>query len=186
MSKRLKISLILTTVVAVALFALSIGLTAAVWAGLGGNTGVAPQSPVSDWNTWAKYFECEQITDTTAAVTKYSGTNLGDVVIPAQIGKYKITAVRNTVFADSTLKAVPVTLRIPPSVTSIEDNAFSGLSDLQSVVFGYSESETAACTVGEFAFSGCPQLKIVKVEGSRTVSFASTAFFACPNFGGIS
>lgn len=125
-----------------------------------------------------------------------AGLNLADVYIPEVFwvkkdgtrlyvkdgltaGKdydvYKTKIITNRIFMDVTLKQLPVNVYIPSGVTKIETGAFSGLANLQKVVFYVAND----CTIEPYAFVDCPKLTVVeqKTEGSiigtKGVSFVS-------------
>ena len=126
-----------------------------------------------------------------------AGLNLADVYIPEEFwvkkddgtrlyvkdgltaGKdydvYKTKIITNRIFMDVTLKQLPVNVYIPSGVTKIETGAFSGLANLQKVVFYVANT----CTIEPYAFVDCPKLTVVeqKTEGSiigtKGVSFVS-------------
>lgn len=200
MAKRFKIVLITLSVVILALATMSMGMTLAIWTTSvpGGEETVAPavNSPYS-WNVWAKYFDIEVTSDgstPTATVTSFhsdvAGLNLETVIIPQQIEKtvngekvtYTITEIGNQLFADVTLKSLPVKIVIPPSVTKIGVMTFADLTNLTTVEFGAStEDYNEACDIDDFAFFMCENLVSV-IQNGRTLSYESdsdTAFFAC-------
>lgn len=125
-----------------------------------------------------------------------AGLNLADVYIPEEFwvkkddGKrlyvkdelvgvdydvYKTKIITNRIFMDVTLKQLPVNVYIPSGVTKIETGAFSGLANLQKVVFYVANT----CTIEPYAFVDCPKLTVVeqktegKISGMKGVSFVS-------------
>ncbi len=88
---------------------------------------------------------------------------------------YTTKIITNRIFMDVTLKQLPVNVYIPSGVTKIETGAFSGLANLQKVVFYVAND----CTIEPYAFVDCPKLTVVeqKTEGSiigtKGVSFVS-------------
>lgn len=125
-----------------------------------------------------------------------AGLNLADVYIPEEFwvkkdgtrlyvkdgltaGKdydvYKTKIITNRIFMDVTLKQLPVNVYIPSGVTKIETGAFSGLANLQKVVFYVANT----CTIEPYAFVDCPKLTVVeqktegKISGTKGVSFVS-------------
>ncbi len=189
MSRKFRISAILLCVVLVCFICASIGVTAAIWQGDGGDSNTYGPNPISpDWNSWEKYFTYEVgtysyngTTVTGAYVTGFSGTNLEDVVFPqsATVGGtiYDVIGIRNTVFSSTTLKVLPVTISISPSVLYIQDSAFANLVNLQSVYFGASTATGARpiCHIGEYAFMGCTSLSKSTgiVNAGRTLTYAN-------------
>lgn len=125
-----------------------------------------------------------------------AGLNLADVYIPEEFwvkkddGKrlyvkdelvgvdydvYKTKIITNRIFMDVTLKQLPVNVYIPSGVTKIETGAFSGLANLQKVVFYVANT----CTIEPYAFVDCPKLTVVeqktegKISGKKGLSFVS-------------
>ena len=196
MTKRIKISAVLLTVVLVALIAIGVGTTAAIWTSSApgaGNT-VAPAANSSpDWNAWAKYFDGEIISEDlhTARLTTFHGDgyglNLETVIIPQNIKingvEYTVTEIGNQVFSDSTLKELPTAVRVSPKVVRIESMAFANLPNLVEVEFGADDGGTA-CVLEDFAFMMSENLATIKTNGKTlaeasgaTVTSASLAFF---------
>lgn len=112
---------------------------------------------------------------------KKDGTRLyvKDELAKLTVGKdydvYTTKIITNRIFMDVTLKQLPVNVYIPSGVTKIETGAFSGLANLQKVVFYVAND----CTIEPYAFVDCPKLTVVeqKTEGSiigtKGVSFVS-------------
>lgn len=170
-----------------------------------GTTTVSPSVNANEGYVWAKYFNFETITEGNikyAAITTFyadgaqaAGLNLADVYIPEEFwvkdgkrlyvkdgltaGKdydvYKTKIITNRIFMDVTLKQLPVNVYIPSGVTKIETGAFSGLANLQKVVFYVANT----CTIEPYAFVDCPKLTVVeqktegKISGMKGVSFVS-------------
>lgn len=104
-----------------------------------------------------------------------------------------VTKIRNTVFADVSLKAMPTSIVIPPGVEA-EASAFSGLTNLKDVVFG-GTNVTSQTSVGAYAFAGCSALRSVTFESGRngggnsiaaTVRFYENAFLGCDALSSVS
>ena len=145
---------------------------------------------------WAKYFNYKIISDEEKQQKGWSGNiieistfykddansaglNLSDVFIPDKItieGKdYQVYRIANSIFADSTLKSLPVTIHVSESIREIDDAAFANLPNLETVYF----ENTNVCTIGAFAFAGCPNLKtIVNVKGGD-LKKDETSFIGC-------
>ena len=170
-----------------------------------GTTTVSPSVNANEGYVWAKYFNFETITEGDnkyAAITTFyadgaqaAGLNLADVYIPEEFwvkdgkrlyvkdgltaGKdydvYKTKIITNRIFMDVTLKQLPVNVYIPSGVTKIETGAFSGLANLQKVVFYVANT----CTIEPYAFVDCPKLTVVEqksegsISGTKGVSFVS-------------
>lgn len=125
-----------------------------------------------------------------------AGLNLADVYIPEEFwvkkddGKrlyvkdelvgvdydvYTTKIITNRIFMDVTLKQLPVNVYIPSGVTKIETGAFSGLANLQKVVFYVAN----VCTIEQYAFVDCPKLTVVEkksegtIDGTKGLSFVS-------------
>lgn len=161
-----------------------------------GTTTVSPSVNANEGYVWAKYFNFETITEGNikyAAITTFyadgaqaAGLNLADVYIPEEFwvkdgkrlyvkdgltaGKdydvYKTKIITNRIFMDVTLKQLPVNVYIPSGVTKIETGAFSGLANLQKVVFYVADD----CTIEPYAFVDCPKLTVVEKKSEGTIS----------------
>ena len=88
---------------------------------------------------------------------------------------YTTKIITNRIFMDVTLKQLPVNVYIPSGVTKIETGAFSGLANLQKVVFYVAN----VCTIEKYAFVDCPKLTVVeqktegRIDGTKGLSFVS-------------
>lgn len=161
-----------------------------------GTTTVSPSVNANEGYVWAKYFNFETITEGNikyAAITTFyadgaqaAGLNLADVYIPEEFwvkdGKrlyvkdgltagvdydvYKTKIITNRIFMDVTLKQLPVNVYIPSGVTKIETGAFSGLANLQKVVFYVAND----CRIEPYAFVDCPKLTVVEKKSEGTIS----------------
>lgn len=125
-----------------------------------------------------------------------AGLNLADVYIPEEFwvkkdgtrlyvkdglvagvdyDVYTTKIITNRIFMDVTLKQLPVNVYIPSGVTKIETGAFSGLANLQKVVFYVAN----VCTIEQYAFVDCPKLTVVeqktegRIDGTKGLSFVS-------------
>lgn len=183
MTRRFRIILIIAVVMLVSVMSTAIGLTAAIWdSASGGSSEYGPVVDAVDWNTWKKYFTYENVLDNNdnvigRAVVGYTGTNLGDVIFPvAGTGEVAITTIKNTVFDGATVKDLPVTIYISPTISKIEAGAFSNLPNLQKVVFA---ANGVAVTVEAYAFAGCSELTEVVIGDGTTVTFDENAFRGC-------
>ena len=85
---------------------------------------------------------------------------------------YSVYRITNSIFADSSLKSLPVTIHIPANVCEIDDAAFAGLPNLQAVYF----ENRNRCTIGAYAFAGCSNLKYVYNVRGGIVTPADTSF----------
>lgn len=161
--------------------------TLAKWSSTGGATAQSTYGPVGDSQTWnidERYFDTEYVYNNDSivgvAITNFSGINVEDVVIPEKINNYTVLTIKNTIFKDTTIKTLPVTLRIPATVTTIEDGAFASLTNLQKVIFDANYSGAASlCTCGSSVFAGCINLKNVYVYGNKNVLFGDYDFLGC-------
>lgn len=81
----------------------------------------------------------------------------------------KITVIENGTFCRSKLK----TMHIPASICKIDYNAFSGCSDLETVIF-----DGEYCDFGYNVFSGCPSLNTVILPNKAT-DISDSMFEGC-------
>lgn len=187
MTKSIKTGIIILVFVLIITLVVSTSLTFAIWdseAG-SGDGKVKTFGPVTDstqWNVYAKYFEYEYPTDDTCVITGFSGVNIEDIIIPATIGggQYKVVGIKK-LFNDTTRK-LPVTVKIPYTVTSIAPAVFQNCENLQKVTFGsYSQPDSMVieCACGEYLFAGCTSLSLVEVLGNRQVCFKDYDFVGC-------
>ena len=174
---------------------LSIGLTYSLWSDTtGGDTSVAPSITTYDWNSYAKYFTYTAYNSSGNVIA--SGVKSGDtipqrasyfsvtgltletllpeIVFPQTV-TYKvssttytdaITEVGSTLFSDITYKAIPTRIVISPSITKVRQDAFAGLTNLQSVLIcASSTTDTHGIRFGYHALGNCTDLKEIKCEG---------------------
>lgn len=191
-SRKNKIAIVVAIIVLFVIAVSTMGVSYAVWTSPDGTIGggqstaspsVTPDNSPDNSYVWAKYFKGNVITvdgkeyaELTTFYTDDAGLNLSDVFIPDKItieGKdYQVYRVTNGIFADATLKNLPVMVHIPSSVREIDDAAFAGLENLETVYF----ANENVCTLGEFAFAGCSNLKnIYNIKGG-TVTAKQTSF----------
>lgn len=197
-SRKNKIAIIVAIIVLFAIAVSTMGVSYAVWTSpdgtIGGGQSTASPSVTPDNSyVWAKYFNYKIISDAEKADKDWqgdiveistfytdgansAGLNLSDVFIPNSItieGKsYQVYRITNGIFADATLKNLPVVIHVPSSVREIDDAAFAGLPNLETVYF----ANENPCTLGEFAFAGCSNLKnIYNIKGG-TVTAKDTSF----------
>lgn len=89
---------------------------------------------------------------------------------------YTTKIITNRIFMDVTLKQLPVNVYIPSGVTKIETGAFSGLANLQKVVFYVAN----VCTIEQYAFVDCPKLTVVEQKTEGTLrGTKGLSFVAC-------
>lgn len=191
-SRKNKIAIVVAIIVLFVIAVSTMGVSYAVWTSPDGTIGggqstaspsVTPDNSPDNSYVWAKYFKGNVITvdgkeyaELTTFYTDDAGLNLSDVFIPNNItieGKdYQVYRITNGIFADATLKNLPVMVHIPSSVREIDDAAFAGLENLETVYF----ANENVCTLGEFAFAGCSNLKnIYNIKGG-TVTAKKTSF----------
>ena len=177
--------IILTVVLSVCIIATVTGVTVAYWMGAEGTNVVAPQTDTTDWNPWAKYVIYEARKNAQGVTIGYDVVGctaiLENVIIPQYAtggwlrdengNLTKITAtgvntavleVRNTLFAGTTDKAIPVTLTIPTTV-DVEVHAFAGLTNLTKITIKTvqginSTTDDYLMTIGQLAFLECPNV----------------------------
>lgn len=200
MSRNKKILLVLIVVLSIGAIATTLGLTSAYWVGASGDSEVAPQTDTTDWNYWIKYFIYAPVKNSSGAVSSYeivgfSGAVYENVIIPRKVygtisvlendkittvtidenSPYAVTLVKNSTFADTTDKTVPVTLTLPTSV-NIEPGTFMGLTNLTTIkiiqVSNLAENaEVHNIDVGgQNAFIGCYSLQQIIIDGVVTIN----------------
>lgn len=200
-SRKNKIAIVVAIIVLFVIAVSTMGVSYAVWTSpdgtIGGGQSTASPSVTPDNSyVWAKYFNYKIISDEEKQQKGWSGNiieistfykddansaglNLSDVFIPDKItieGKdYQVYRITNGIFADATLKSLPVTIHVSESIREIDDAAFANLPNLETVYF----ENTNVCTIGAFAFAGCPNLKtIVNVKGGD-LKKDETSFIGC-------
>lgn len=190
-SRKNKIAIVVAIIVLFVIAVSTMGVSYAVWTSpdgtIGGGQSTASPSVTPDNSyVWAKYFKGNVITvdnheyaELTTFYTDDAGLNLSDVFIPNKItiegNDYQVYRIANSIFADSTLKNLPVVIHIPFSVREIDDAAFAGLPNLETVYF----ANENVCTIGAYAFAGCSNLKtIVNVKGGD-LKKDETSFIGC-------
>ena len=99
--------------------------------------------------------------------------------IPATLGGKPVTSIGVYAFSDCT---VLESVRIPASVTSIEESAVYNCTSLTSVTF---ENNSSLTTIGDFAFTGCSKLKRITIPAGVT-SIALYAFSGCTSLMSVS
>lgn len=195
-----RIAMIIAIIVLFAVAASTMGVSYAIWTSPdgsygGGESTASPSVTPDSNNVWAKYFNgniielfdndgnkiagnwCEITTFYTDGVA-CQGLNLSDVYIPSKItiGKteYQVYRITNSIFADSTLKSLPVSIHIPTTVCEIDAAAFASLPNLETVYF----ENLNPCTIGAYAFAGCSKLATVTiVNGTKELLKADQTAF---------
>lgn len=193
MTKRIKLMAILMSAVLLVALVASIGATAAIWSssGTGGNGEVGPNISDIDWNAWQKYFAYNTV-DNKVVLTEFHqapdpaegdsavgstdvasfGFNHCRLIIPKSVGDdLPVVTISGSLFSDVSLKEMVEELYIPNTVTKIEANAFSGLTNLKKVVFegstrtaGGSEILGANYVLEMFSFAGTTSLAEIYVD----------------------
>lgn len=128
-------------------------------------------------------------------LTKYTGTEL-DVVIPSEIDGVKVTTIGSSCFNDLETKVVSVkipdsittieesaffyadalvSIEIPDSVTSLGARAFSWCNALENVTFG-----KGITAIPEYCFNHCASLKTLDLP-SWITKIGTRAFSYCDN-----
>jgi len=185
MTRKARLGILILSVVLVATFIATTSLTFAKWnaGGGGGSTGESTTyGPVADstnWSVYEKYFDYVTVTNG-IAITGFTGVNIEDIIIPEKIDNLTVVAI-NSIF-NTTQKSLPVTIKIPYTVTSISPAAFANLPNLQSLMFASypSADDTPTVTeVGMYGFMNCQSLKEVVVYGNRKVNFGDYSFAGC-------
>ena len=190
--------MIIAIIVLFAVAASTMGVSYAIWTSPdgsygGGESTASPSVTPDSNNVWAKYFngnsielfdnDGNKIAGNWCEITTFytdgaacQGLNLSDVYIPSIITKgetkYQVYRITNSIFADSSLKSLPVTIHIPASVCEIDDAAFAGLPNLQAVYF----ENRNRCTIGAYAFAGCSNLEYVYNVRGGIVTPDDTSF----------
>lgn len=109
----------------------------------------------------------------TVTLDKYLGSD-STVLIPKEIGGYKVTKIGDSCFENSTLK----NLYAPKEITSVGNNAFKNCESLSAVVF------VGPANLGNSAFNGCKSLSTVNLKAG-TESIGELCFANCSSLTGI-
>ncbi len=105
-------------------------------------------------------FNYKVTSDTTAMITKYTGSE-SEVVVPEKIGNYTVTTIGNTAFQD---KKTIQKITLPKTIVTIEDyNVFWYCTSLKSINLPDSLTYLAAG-----AFSGCSSLEEIVIPNGIT------------------
>lgn len=127
------------------------------------DVSTSPLPPESD--TPAATVFTYEIVGGTAKLTSYTGSAT-EVIIPAEVDGYAVTALGEGLFKDSLVTSVT----LPDSVTSIGWFAFYGCSALQTVTMGASVT-----SIGYAAFDGCPKsMTVCGTQGSYAQKYAAS------------
>ena len=192
--------MIIAIIVLFAVAASTMGVSYAIWTSPdgsygGGESTASPSVTPDSNNVWAKYFngniielydnDGNKIAGNWFEITTFytdgddcQGLNLSDVYIPSKITigetEYQVYRITNSIFADSTLKSLPVSIHIPTTVCEIDAAAFASLPNLETVYF----ENVNPCTIGEYAFAGCSKLATVTiVNGTKELLKADQTAF---------
>lgn len=98
-------------------------------------------------------------------ITAYTGTELETLVVPNRISSQTIYGVSNVAFNSSPVK----TLILPPTVESINENAFKDNKNLEAIT-----CESASVAIGKNAFRNCTNLEVFNIE--NIISVGDQAF----------
>ena len=182
--------IILIVVVSVCIVATVTGVTLAYWMGAEGTNVVAPQTDSTDWNPWAKYIIYEEISTGGYEAVGCNGI-LENVIIPEYAtggwlrgedgsltriegtgSRYAVLRVRNTLFASTTDKAIPVTLTIPTTV-NVDPHTFAGLTNLTKITIKTAQNVNSTTydyfmTIGQLAFLECPNVTEFVIDDTTT------------------
>lgn len=195
-----RIAMIIAIIVLFAVAASTMGVSYAIWTSPdgsygGGESTASPSVTPDSNNVWAKYFngniielfdnDGNKIAGNWFEITTFytdgddcQGLNLSDVYIPSKITigetEYQVYRITNSIFADSTLKSLPVSIHIPTTVCEIDAAAFASLPNLETVYF----ENLNPCTIGAYAFAGCSKLATVTiVNGTKELLKADQTAF---------
>lgn len=105
-----------------------------------------------------------------ATIKGFSDTEVTEIIIPATLGGYPVTAIDNHAFLDLTNLT---TITIPDSVVTIGDWSFSGCTALTEIVI-----PDGVKTIGHCAFDDCIRLTSVTIPASVT-NIKNYAFENC-------
>lgn len=114
------------------------------------------------------YFGYTDNGDGTCVITKYKGRRETSVDIPSEIEGLTVTEIGNSTFRYNRLEDV----RIPNTITTIGDYAFSNCTKLRSVIIG-----NGVTSIGDQAFNGCTTLTGINVKNTQFVG--KYAFYNC-------
>lgn len=115
------------------------------------------------------------VEDGKARITRYS-TPTGDIIVPAEIDGYPVTAIEASVFS---YRTGLTSVTIPDGVTSIDDESFRNCSALTNVWIG-----SGVMYIGTNAFRDCYALLNVEIGGGVTV-VGNSAFRGCSRLSDI-
>lgn len=121
-------------------------------------------------NVW--FYDVE---DGKARITRYS-TPTGDIIVPAEIDGYPVTAIAASVFS---YRTGLTSVTIPDGVTSIDDESFRNCSALTNVWIG-----SGVMYIGTNAFRDCYALLNVEIGGGVEV-IGNSAFRGCSRLSDI-
>ena len=160
---------------AVALAALMlIGCLASCATNIGDPDAIGNYTPeVKTITTEKGVFTFEEAQGDAAILVGYNGKATKDdhVEIPTHFNGRPVVGIGKEVFYN--LAAV-VEVTIPETVTSIDDYAFAGCTELTTI-----NLPAGTLTIGTAAFQGCTKLESINV-GTALVSIGDYAFMSCP------
>lgn len=147
-----------------------LGVTLARWSSSEGDTTIAPQVGVVDWNEYAKYLSTDEYGTGVRLIGFKKAVAIEDVILPNEVDGKSVLAVSNSLYADTTDKTIPATLTIPNTILLIEAGAFSGLTRLSTVTF----ESGSQCEVGAGAFMGSNDVTEFVVGANSTITFGTS------------
>ena len=142
-------------------------LLAAVWLSLGTGTAGA--------KTFDTIWQYEVLADETAIITAYGG-GAEDLIIPAAMGDYPVSAIGDGVFQ---MKRKLRTVVIPEGVKSLGSKVFSSCDGLVSIKLPKSLE-----SIGNRTFSNCKSLKSMELP-EKLSSIGANPFALCDNLNEI-
>ena len=120
-------------------------------------------------NVKEQTFTYSLLNDGTYSVCLGQASQIGDVVVPTSYLGRSVTVIKKGGFSESSIKSI----KIPKSITVIEDSAFARCKSLVKV-----EMTNGLLTIGKSAFSECVSLNDLKLpESLQTIGLG--AFFKC-------
>ena len=128
----------------------------------------------SRWSAYKNYLYAPSEAEYTVSNGVLTAFNKNKVVQELDLTGENITQIKNVLAGYTTL----VTLRLPSTVTTIDEGAFKGCTGLTSIIFS---GETEIKTINKDTFNGCSKLKDIsnlkwgKIESIGKNAFTGTA-----------
>ena len=120
-----------------------------------------------------------------SASVSTSGAYAGQLVYPSAVNGDPVTTIAQNTSLTQEQKNQITSVYIPDSVTTINDNALEGFTNLQTVNFEQNEtgsasvqSATGLTTIGQYAFKNCTKLKSISIPDTVT-TIGQYAFNLC-------